>query len=156
MGILLVRHARAGQRHRWKGDDRLRPLSKKGRVQAAALPALIEPWTSARPPVLLSSPWVRCVETLGPLAAALDVPVETEDILGEGMGPKAVEALGRWLSRRPTVVCSHGDVIEEILTTLAASGVDLGAAPSAAKGSVWVLDGSRGAVRRARYLPPLA
>jgi len=154
VGILLVRHARAGQRHRWEGDDRLRPLSKKGRVQAEALPILLEPWTAAHPPVLVSSPWVRCLETLGPLSSALGAPIEADDVLGEGMGAKAVEALGRWVSSIPTVLCSHGDVIGEILGFLQAGGLDLGPDPGAAKGSVWVLEGSRGQVRRARYLPP--
>jgi 8-oxo-dGTP diphosphatase len=155
VGILLVRHARAGQRHRWTGDDRLRPLSKKGRVQAEALPALLEPWTAVGPPALVSSPWVRCLETLGPLSSVLGAPIQGDDVLGEGMGAKAVEALGRWVSRTPTILCSHGDVIEEILHSLQAGGVDLGPDPTAAKGSVWVLEGSRGQVRRARYLPPM-
>ena len=36
MIVLLVRHARAGDRSEWEGDDRLRPLDKKGRRQAKA------------------------------------------------------------------------------------------------------------------------
>lgn len=155
MTILLVRHARAGRRDRWKGDDRLRPLSKKGRGQAAGLPALLEPWvpTGRARPLLVSSPWVRCAETLAPLAATLHVEVAEDETLGEGMGAKAAETLGGWRRRRVVVACTHGDVIEEILDGLAAAGVDLGAHRSAAKGSVWVLEGA-GAAVTARYLPP--
>jgi 8-oxo-(d)GTP phosphatase len=79
--ILIVRHARAGRRDRWQKDDRLRPLSKKGRVQAQALPTLLHDIVGDQP-LLVSSPWVRCVETLEPLAATLGVPVETDDVLG--------------------------------------------------------------------------
>ena len=57
--ILLVRHARAGRRDRWKGDDRLRPLSKRGTAQARALPALLQDFAAGSGLRLVSSPWVR-------------------------------------------------------------------------------------------------
>ena len=39
------------------------------------------------------------------------------------------------------VLCSHGDVIPEVLAALQhEDGLDLGAAPRCQKGSVWVLD----------------
>jgi len=156
--ILLVRHARAGRRDRWEGDDRLRPLTKRGRAQAAALPRIVAPWTggAASQPLLLTSPWVRCVETLAPLAAHTGTVAETEPLLGEGMGAATVDVLPKWVGPVPVVLCTHGDVIEEILAKLAASGVDVGPEPRAAKGSVWVLDGGDGTVRGARYLPPPA
>jgi 8-oxo-dGTP diphosphatase len=152
--ILLVRHARAGRRERWHGDDRLRPLSKKGRAQARALPGLLTPWTAGRRPVLLSSPWIRCIETLGPLGAEVGAPIVEDEALAEGMGRKAVEAVGSWLCRDAVVACTHGDVVEEILGTLLAAGVDVDAEPTAAKGAVWVLQGEGGSIRTARYLPP--
>ena len=153
--ILLVRHARAGRRDRWRGDDRLRPLSKAGKAQAQALPGLFRGigGDQAR---LVSSPWLRCIETLAPLAAVLGLAVEADDALGEGMGDKAVEAMPRWMHGPSGVLCTHGDVVERILADLAHRGVDLGRRPQAAKGSVWVLTGSEGTVRTARYLPPPA
>lgn len=156
MTILLVRHARAGRRDRWKGDDRLRPLSKKGRAQAAALPALLEPWLPAGRgrPALLSSPWTRCLGTLAPISDALQVDVVEAEVLGEGMGTKAAGLLQVWTRRRLVIACTHGDVVEAILEAVAASGVDLGSDATAAKGSVWVLEGFRSGVRTARYLPP--
>lgn len=156
MTILLVRHARAGRRERWRGDDRLRPLSKKGRAQARALPSLLAPWTGVRRPALLSSPWVRCVETLGPLGAAVGAPIVEEEVLAEGMGRKAVEALGSWLREQPVVACTHGDVVEEILAALQVAGAELDAEPTATKGAVWVLQGNGGTIRTGRYLPPPA
>jgi broad specificity phosphatase PhoE len=153
--ILLVRHARAGRRDRWRGDDRLRPLSKAGKAQAQALPDLLL-GIGGDQPRLVSSPWVRCIETLAPLAAVLGLAVETDDTLGEGMGDKAVEAMSRWMDGPSGVFCTHGDVVERILGELADHGVNLGRRPQAAKGSVWVLTGSEGKVRAARYLPPPA
>ena len=155
MTILLVRHARAGRRDRWKGDDRLRPLSNKGKAQARALPDLLAEWIQPGPPRLLSSPWVRCIESLAPLSSRVNVPIEPEDTLAEGMGDKAVEMLPGRLGRRTTVLCTHGDVVERILGWLQQQGVDLGPKPQAPKGSVWVLEGTR-AVRRASYLAPPA
>ena len=163
MTILLVRHARAGSPDRLPGDDRLRPLSHKGRLQADQLAGVLAPWIAKARPVLLASPWVRCLETLQPLAAALGQTVAPEEAIGEGMATKTLEALGSWLGRRPVVLCTHGDVIETVLTRLSEDGVDLvvgthggrrASKIGAAKGSVWVLDGSRRTVSTARYLPP--
>lgn len=155
MTVLLVRHARAGRRDRWHGDDRARPLTKRGRRQADGLRVLLAPWTGAGAhPLLLSSPWLRCVQTLVPLGTAVDEAVTARDVLGEGMGAEAVDALPGWLGERPVVLCTHGDVIADLLGRLGHDGVDVGSAPRAAKGSVWVLDGAGGTVRTARYLPP--
>jgi phosphohistidine phosphatase SixA len=153
--ILLVRHARAGRRDRWVGDDRLRPLSRKGRVQADALPATVAGLLGGAPARLVSSPWVRCVETLTPLSAAIGAAVAIDEALGEGMGDKAVEAVGEWMAGS-TVLCTHGDVVERILLEVAAHGVRLGRPVQASKGSLWVLSGSCGRVEAARYLPPPA
>ena len=154
--ILLVRHARAGNRSRWEGDDRDRPLTKKGRAQADGLPAMLEPYTAAgrRRPLMLTSPWLRCVQTLGPLAAICKSVIAEEEILGEGMGPSAAPLLDRWLSSRPTVLCTHGDVISDVLAHLSSLGVSLGPQRHNPKASVWVLDGRPGAISSAVYLPP--
>ena len=132
----------------------LRPLSKKGRAQAQALPDLLSTWTAGRSVRLISSPWVRCIQTLEPLAASVGRTVAEDVLLGEGMGPKAVEALSGWLGGRTTVLCTHGDVIEAILAAVARSGVSLGRDPQAAKGSAWVFDSSRRSIVAATYLPP--
>jgi len=138
------------------GDDRLRPLSKKGRVQAAALPATVLGLTGGAPPRLVSSPWVRCLETVAPLAERIGGEVVADDTLGEGMGAKAVESLAAWMREDPLVLCTHGDVIESILAELAKSGVRLRARKQASKGSLWVLTGSGDAIDAARYVPPPA
>src|SRR5206468_2146730 len=62
----LVRHGAAGDRHAWHEADELRPLDEEGRWQAEALVALLAEAVIER---LLSSPYLRCVQTLEPLAA---------------------------------------------------------------------------------------
>ena len=156
--LLLVRHARAGSRSRWPGDDRDRPLTKKGRAQADALPELLEPYlaTGRRRPLLLSSPWIRCIETLAPLAASTGATIKEEGLLGEGEGSHAVARVEGWLTARPTVLCTHGDVVLEVLSYLTRMGIPVGPDPQMPKGSVWVLDGRPGTISSARYLPPPA
>ena len=108
MTSVLLRHAAAGDRDHWDGDDFHRPLSARGRRQAAELVELLRPLGVRR---VVSSPYVRCVETVDPLAAALGVPLELDDRLAEGAGPGAVELLGE----DGVVCCTHGDVAERVL-----------------------------------------
>jgi len=104
---------------------------------------------------ILSSPYLRCVQTVEPLAASKALKVEEEDDLAEGQSAAAV-ALARSLAGDNVAVCTHGDVIAEILVTLADEDrVDLGPNPRQAKGSVWVLDGGNGSFASARYIPPV-
>jgi phosphohistidine phosphatase SixA len=105
---VLVRHASAGHRGDWDGDDRLRPLDASGRRQAAALVGLLGPLEVRR---VVSSPYVRCLQTVEPLAVALGLQVEQDHRLAEGAGRVALE-----LVREDGVVaCTHGDVVEDVL-----------------------------------------
>jgi 8-oxo-dGTP diphosphatase len=134
--IYLVRHAKAGSRHDWHGDDRLRPLSKAGRRQADALAARLRGLGVS---TLVSSPFVRCVQTVEPLAQAIDRVVATDDCLAEGRHFDKVLAL---ISALPdgAVICSHGDVIPETIAALQRRGCTIMSAPEWRKASVWVLD----------------
>jgi 8-oxo-dGTP diphosphatase len=149
--LLLIRHAQAGSRKDWDGDDRIRPLSPNGRRQAAALVEQLEPWAPSR---ILSSPYRRCIETVKPLADELGLKVEVVAELAEGAGPDAVR-LVRSLKDSHVALCTHGDVIPEILVALADEDrVDLGPAPRQAKGSTWVLGSKKGRFVEATYVPP--
>ncbi|HLI01561.1 MAG TPA: phosphoglycerate mutase family protein [Acidimicrobiales bacterium] len=150
MSVLLIRHAHAGARKDWGGDDHLRPLSGKGKRQAEALVELAEPFAPQR---LLSSPYTRCLQTMEPLAAHLSLRVEPVKELAEGSGLAAL-ALVRALADEKVALCTHGDVIPEILVALADEDrLDLGHRPRQAKGSAWVLDAHAGRFVRATYLP---
>jgi len=137
MALLVVRHANAGRRSAYKGDDRLRPLSPRGRARAAELVPLL---TAFRPKRILSSPFVRCCETVQPLAEALGIPVESVDELAEGSGDAAVRLMRR-MAGESAVLCTHGDVATAMLDVL---GRDPGASgpadPKLQKGEVWVVN----------------
>jgi phosphohistidine phosphatase SixA len=132
--IYLVRHGDAGSRTRWAGEDNLRPLSGKGRRQAAWLSEQLAERPVGR---LFSSPSRRCVESLEPLAMQRGLTVEVVDVLDEGGGGKeALKFLLAHAAENP-VACSHGDVIPKVLRRLHAAGMRANEGNTAAKGSMW-------------------
>jgi broad specificity phosphatase PhoE len=152
VSVLLIRHAHARSRKDWDGDDRLRPLSTRGERQAEGLAAVVEAYAPQR---VLSSPYVRCLRTVEPLADALSLHVEPVEDLAEGNGLAAL-ALVRALTDDKLALCTHGDVIPEVLVALADEDrLDLGHRPRQAKGSVWVLDANNGRFTKATYLAPI-
>ncbi len=155
MTVYLVRHAKAGDREEWTASDHLRPLSRPGRRQAEGLVKLFVKLFEDRPPGrILSSPALRCVETVAPLARACGLEVEETEALAEGAGPWGALALLREKADRGLVLCSHGDVIQEVLEELVDRGIDLGRTPRLAKGSTWALEVDGDAVLGGRYVPP--
>jgi broad specificity phosphatase PhoE len=152
MTIYLVRHAKAGDRSLWTGEDWLRPLSRAGLSQARELLSVLE---DARFDRVLSSPYVRCMETVVPLAGTRRLAIEVEESLAEGGDVDAVLTIVRKHIGAGAVLCSHGDVIPAVLSNLAARGIDLGPDPRCPKGSTWVLEADGGGdVSSVRYLPP--
>jgi len=141
--VHLVRHAKAKNRAEWTEPDDLRPLTKRGRREAAALCEQLRSEGLAR---LVSSPFVRCVQTFEPLAQALDLAIETTDHLAEGAdGESALELLVS-LSRTGSIACcTHGDVLYDVVRSVAATGVRLDGPLDAPVASSWVLevDGDR-------------
>jgi 8-oxo-dGTP diphosphatase len=154
MTLYLVRHAKAGVRSKWQGPDELRPLSDRGHRQATKLARAIVDDAGKHPlgPVV-SSPYVRCVQTVEPLAQRIGEAVEVTDVLAEGarLGP-AMRLLEKHADRW-AVLCLHGDLLPAILLTLQERDVAL-PHDRVEKGSVWALDYARGDVRRIRYFPP--
>jgi 8-oxo-(d)GTP phosphatase len=151
MLVLLVRHAHALARSAWDGDDRDRDLSVRGRGQSAALVPVLRKF---KPKRILSSPYSRCVDTVEPLASALGIKVEPVEALAEGAGTEAIR-LVRSVGDQVSVLCSHGDVIPEILRALATEDrLELGPNPRDEKASVWVLEGPGKRFTRAAYLRP--
>ena len=150
MPIYLIRHANAGRRQPG-ASDRDRPLDDTGRAQAARVRDHLD---DAGVESVSSSPALRCVETVRPLATELGLEVEVTDALWEGHG--AVEALT--LLRRlaaadaTAALCSHGDVIPMLLDILTAEGVPLRGV-GCAKGSIWRLDVADGKVVSGSYTP---
>lgn len=152
MTVYLVRHAKAGERRDWDGPDDLRPLSKPGRRQAEAL---VEALGDAPVDRILSSRSVRCRQTVGPLAEVRRLPVELADELAEGAPAREALRVLEKVASAPTVLCSHGDVIAELLRHVASRGIELGD-DRIEKASIWALDVLENEIVAARYLPPLA
>lgn len=152
MAIHLVRHGKAGSRHDWKGPDDERPLSKRGRRQAEAL---VDVLADRGVELVFSSPSVRCVQTVQPLADKLGLSVELRPELAEGTAEIDVAGFLEGLGSTTAVVCSHGDMIPIILENLAERyGFDLPYNYSCAKASVWeIVDDGTGTMT-ARYLSP--
>lgn len=152
MPLYLVRHAKAGSRRHWDGPDHGRPLSDRGRHQAAGLVDLL---VDRSVTAILSSSFVRCVETVQPLADKLGLPVDHAPALTEGAATEEAVGLVRGLAGTTAVLCSHGDVIPAILDALvAADGLPLPPDYPYQKGSTWELEERGGKWVEARYLPP--
>jgi 8-oxo-dGTP diphosphatase len=147
----LIRHAKAGNRDAWEGSDAARPLSKSGRIQALGIRDLLAAEPVAR---VLSSPAVRCVETVQPLADSRGLAVEETEDLFEGRGPGPAHQLIRSVAGGPIALCTHGDVIELLLDDLAEHGVELPDGRLLKKGSIWVLAVDGGRIASGRYVPP--
>lgn len=150
MALLLVRHADAGDPGRWQGADADRPLSRRGRRRAEELARELGALPIAR---VLSSPALRCLETVRPLAAAAGVEVERHPALAEGSELDRTWALLEALEvgGHDVVVCSHGDVLPAVLDRLARRGIAVhGSDRHVTKGSVWrVPAGTDGRATRA-------
>ena len=154
--VLLVRHATAGSRVTWTGGDKLRPLDECGQAQADELVRILARFDVAR---IVSAEPLRCVETVRPLADALSLPIEPAPALAaDGDGLEVAIALVRALgsTERDAVACSQGEVIPDLVATLAVEDhVPLGIPVRARKGSVWALTfDATGRLVAADYLPP--
>lgn len=139
--LALVRHASAGRRGTWSGPDLARPLDPTGRAQALRLVPLLAP---VRPRRLWSASAVRCAQTLDPLAARLDLPIEVdskldEPVAGEDPDTRGLIAAGRLVelatAQDRTVVCSQGKVMPRALERLCGPTRD----HDTDKGTGWLL-----------------
>ena len=152
--IYLVRHAVAKSRGSWDGPDTLRPLTRKGERQARGLVGALDGRSIGR---ILSSPAVRCVATVEPLAAAVDTRVEeVADLYEETPVHKVLKIVADAARHQHDVVlCTHGDVIPDVLRALGNNGLRLRDEARWAKGSTWVLSGKGHRLTEARYIPPV-
>lgn len=152
MAIFLIRHGSAGRRDDTDPGDDARRLDDVGRRQATTIASLLgdEPITRT-----LASPAVRCVETIEPLASTRGTAIERHAHLFEGAPVEQSWAIVESLAREGTVaaLCSHGDVIPDIVRRAQLRGMRVGGATGCSKGSIWTLhwDGER--FDRGTYTP---
>ena len=156
---VLVRHAHAGRQKDWAGADSARPLTERGRQQAAGIADNLRAMDVT---ALISSPYLRCRQTLEPLAGALHIPVTTSDLL---LPEAPVDELDRLLSDpalEGAVLCTHGEVLNALLhawqqrhelTVEPDSGRDL-TGSTTEKGGAWIVESPEPA-RAINYLRPV-
>jgi phosphohistidine phosphatase SixA len=149
--VYLVRHAKAANRDEWTEADELRPLTNKGRRQAEGLVRLLHGAVVRR---IASSPHVRCVQTVRPLALDRQLPLELAEDLAEGTPLERALTFLEQNGDTPAVLCSHGDVVPALVLALADRGMALEGDRDWKKGSIWVLDRRDGAFVRGSYVPP--
>jgi phosphohistidine phosphatase SixA len=146
---VLVRHADAGDKRDWTGPDAERPLSTEGWEQAVALVDLLAGLRIER---LLTSPALRCRQTLEPLAAAIGLDPQPLDELAVDADVHRLVAILQELRTDQAVLCTHGEVLQELFGQLRAGAMLQGQAePPWEKGSAWVLE-RLGNGFRGRYL----
>jgi 8-oxo-dGTP diphosphatase len=140
--FILLRHGSAGDRGTFPGDDRERPLDETGLRQAEALVPLLSGHRIER---VLSADVLRCVDTVRPYGAVSGITVESEPLLSETGYPANPDAALRRTAavvaaRVPTVVCSQGGVIDDLVTALCKTyGHRVPSDPSARKGTFWTM-----------------
>jgi 8-oxo-dGTP diphosphatase len=150
--LIVVRHGDAGDKRRWEGPDRLRPLSPTGCRQAEGLLIRLDDYPVER---ILTSPTVRCRQTVEPLARDRLLPVEPVAALGVDAGPAELRTVLSDWRLHDTVLCTHGETISQLFRQLAMDRSEVEQPPEWPKGSTWLLRYT-GLRVSARYLPPLA
>lgn len=150
---VLLRHADAGTREEWSGPDDWRGLTPLGHAQAREVVSRLGGLPILR---VLSSPSLRCRQTVVPLARELSLDVEPCRPLAIGADP---EELMRFLQDTETegaVLCTHRETLQGLFARLATDGMVIaGGVAQMEKAAAWMLygvaDGPNGL--RWRYLP---
>jgi 8-oxo-(d)GTP phosphatase len=149
--VHLVRHGAAGDRSKWSGPDEERPLTTKGERQAEGLAAQLASIGVER---ILSSPYVRCRQSVEPLAGLTGIDVESHPGLAESAGRAEVAGVLEEVAGVSAVLSSHGDVIPAMLERLRWQGVLFESEYACKKGSTWSVVHDGGAYISARYWDP--
>jgi phosphohistidine phosphatase SixA len=152
---ILLRHANAGSRSAWAGADDWRGLSPVGQTEAAQLSHRLRGISILR---VLSSPSLRCRQTVVPLARELSVDVEPCSQLSLAASGAEVARLLTEPESDGALLCTHRETLEALFAYLALAGaVDLGnpgTCPPMEYAAAWTLHGTGpGPGARLRYLP---
>jgi phosphohistidine phosphatase SixA len=134
--IFLIRHGRAVPKDDWPGADEIRPLTDEGRAQAASLGDAFQTTPVDR---ILTSPAVRCRDTLEPIAVRKGLPIEEDERLGRDASSARTLELLSGLTEGSAMVCTHREVIGPLLSRSLREGVAIDGPLEWEVGSVWVL-----------------
>lgn len=152
--VLIVRHGTAGDKKRYRGDDRKRPLDKHGRAQAESLVGQLLAFGAAE---LFAADRVRCRQTLEPLAEELGVTIAAEPTLTEeAYAEDRKAARARILEIAETagtpVICSQGKVIPDLVAWWCERDGVRADKSRNRKGSTWVMSLAGGRLVAADHL----
>lgn len=155
MRLVVIRHGTAKAKRSWKGPDDDRPLTASGRVQAVAISRRLSGY---RPTRIVSSPSLRCRQTVEPLATASSLQVELTNALATDAGEAGIEFAFQMIQSEPNsstiVLCTHRELIVELLPRLTRQhGVSTSHRLPGAKGGSWMLLYRRGALTSVKYSP---
>ena len=123
MPLLLLRHATAGHRRPGDDADHLRPLDERGRRQAEALPEQYARFGVER---MLTSPFVRCRQSVEPLADALGSRSRSGPSWPRGRRRRRRARSSASSAGATAVLCTHGDILGMAPRRGAGEGVDVG------------------------------
>jgi 8-oxo-(d)GTP phosphatase len=139
--LILLRHASAGPK---AADDLRRPLDAHGEADAVALAGLLACFAPhAR---VISSPAVRCTETVRPYAELTGVEIETDDVLITN-SPASPSPLIRALvtAAQPAIVCLHRENLAVALNAACEMlDAEVPEEPGLPKGGFWVVHAAAG------------
>jgi len=162
--LILLRHASAGSKQSWPGDDLDRPLDAEGAAVSDELALLLSCYGSGR---VITSAAERCVATVRPYAAATGAKLEIEPALTAGyhdgepwpddQAAAAAELVARITAGGlPAVVCAHRENLPPLLAAAcAALGADPPAGDPLRKGDFWVLNVADGRLAAAEQHSPV-
>jgi 8-oxo-dGTP diphosphatase len=154
--LLVVRHADAGDKRNWTGPDSLRPLSPTGRRQAEGLVVRLEDYPIDR---ILSSPTLRCRQTVQPLAWDRFLDIEPLTALRVDADTTQLRALLWDRALHNAVLCTHGETIGRLFAELVVDGLVVESVVENPldwpKGSTWLLRRTEHGRVYGRFLAPL-
>ena len=150
MKLFLVRHAKAEPRKGWTGDDLLRPLIPSGHEQAKAIGEHLADEALVR---VVSSPTLRCQQSLEPLTLSTGVCVEVDERLGEDESVQRALELFPGYGEGPVLLCTHPALVVDLLRVFELIEPD--ALPPCKRGSIWLLEGPGYTPTRATYFEPV-
>jgi broad specificity phosphatase PhoE len=137
--LVVLRHACAGEKEQASAVDAERALDAHGHLIAEQTVAVL--LRHLKPAAIWSSPLRRCIETVEPLAAAVELDTRLDERLAPAQG---LEDVQRAFVEAPgdTVLCTHGEVIDLLFHH----------AVTCEKGAFWIVERTGGTLQPVTYV----
>jgi phosphohistidine phosphatase SixA/8-oxo-dGTP pyrophosphatase MutT (NUDIX family) len=122
--IVVLRHAKSVSRDAWDDDDLKRPLTDAGAERADELAPVLAAYGIRR---VVTSPAIRCTQTVEPFAHSISTFLEIDDRISEEtrysqVNRSVVATLDR---KKPAVLCTHRPTLPWIFDAIGADTIDL-------------------------------